>query len=63
MIISINNYFILINQLRIINFHEVIRKSACCIEKNRRDVNMKKISYQIPQQEQTFYCVATGFDY
>jgi len=42
MIISINNYNILINQLRIINVHEVITKSACCIEKNRRDVNMKR---------------------
>jgi reverse gyrase len=63
MIISINNYFILINKLRVINFHEVTRKSACFIEKNRRDVNMKKISYQIPQREQTLYCVATGINY
>jgi hypothetical protein len=62
MIISINNYIILINQLRI-NFHEVIRKFACCIEKNKGDVNMKKILFQIPQQGQTFYCVATGIDY
>jgi hypothetical protein len=54
MIISINNYFIVINRLRNINFYEVSKIFAFCIEKNRRDVNMKKILYQIPQQERTF---------
>ena len=38
-----NKYVIVQHQLRTLNFHEVSKKSAFCIEKNDREVNMKKI--------------------
>jgi len=41
-----NNYVIMIKQLRNLNFHEVSKIFSFCIEKNKRDVNMKKILYQ-----------------
>jgi len=53
----------MINWLRILNFHEVIRKSARCIKKNRRDVNMKKISSPLPYRRENFLLLAKEFDY
>ena len=38
-----NNYVIMIKQLRNLNFHEVSKIFAFCIEKNWMDVNVKKI--------------------
>lgn len=46
MIISINNYVMLMNQLRTLNFHEVSKIFAFCIENNLMDVNVKKMLYQ-----------------
>jgi len=43
MIISINYYVIRSKQLKNLNFHEVSKIFAFCIEKKWMDVNVKKI--------------------